>query len=207
VLSDVEQIRLRPGLFIGSTGSRGIHRLLWVLVENAVDEFLFGRNKLTEVVINADNSLTVSDTGRGIPIGPVAPSGLPALTVVLTTLAAAVPNSPTIELTEPPDVFGVVVVNALSVWLTAETHRDGTIYRQEFLRGVPTTPVVNAGACERRTGTTISFLPDPEVFDATLWSLPLIEERLRTTAFRTGLRIRLTDERTSSPTEEYGPAD
>jgi DNA gyrase subunit B len=206
VLEGLEPVRLRPGMYIGSTGSRGLHHLVYEVVDNAVDEALAGRNDLVEVTVHPDNSVTVRDAGAGIPVDVIEDQGLPALTVVLTKLHAGGKfGGEGYKVSGGLHGVGVSVVNALSEWLVAEVRRDGKVYRQEFQRGEPTTEMELVGkAGKGESGTTISFLPDPEVFDETELSAPTLSQRLRETAFLTrGLRIVLQDERAGGKHEEF----
>jgi len=203
VLEGLEPVRLRPGMYIGSTGSRGLHHLVYEVVDNAVDEALAGRNDLIEVTIHPDNSVTVRDAGAGIPVD-VMPDGMSALTTVLTKLHAGGKfGGDGYKVSGGLHGVGVSVVNALSEWLVAEVHRDGKIYRQEFVRGEPQGEVETVGIA-KETGTTISFLPDTEVFEETEFSADTLTQRLRETAFLTrALRIRLTDERAEGKAVEF----
>src|ERR671924_1569518 len=206
VLEGLEPVRLRPGMYIGSTGARGLHHLIYEVVANAVDEALAGRNDRIEMMLHPDNSVTVRDWGSGIPVDVMAEQGLPALTVVLTKLHAGGKfGGGGYKVSGGLHGVGVSVVNALSEWLTAEVRRDGKIYRQEFARGEPTTDMVVAGKTTKAdTGTTISFLPDAEVFEEVELSAQTLVQRLRETAFLTrGLRIVLTDERAGGERVEF----
>ena len=206
VLEGLDPVRLRPGMYIGSTGSRGLHHLVYEVVDNAVDEALAGRNDLVDVTIHPDNSVTVKDTGAGIPVDLLDDQGLPALTVVLTTLHAGGKfGGDGYKVSGGLHGVGVSVVNALSEWLVAEVRRDGKVYRQDFARGEPTTDMLITGVAGKgESGTTISFLPDPEVFEETEFSATTLSQRLRETAFLTsGLRIVLRDERAGGKTEEF----
>ena len=206
VLEGLEPVRLRPGMYIGSTGSRGLHHLVYEVVDNAVDEALAGRNDVVDVTVHPDNSVTVRDSGAGIPVDVIPEQGLSALTVVLTKLHAGGKfGGEGYKVSGGLHGVGVSVVNALSEWLIAEVRRDGTVYRQEFARGEPTTDLQVVGkAAQGESGTTISFLPDAEVFDETELSAATISQRLRETAFLTrGLRIVLRDERAGGKTEEF----
>ena len=204
VLEGLEPVRLRPGMYIGSTGSRGLHHLVYELVDNAVDEALAGRNDWIEVTIHPDNSVTVIDAGRGIPVDVVKGTGMPALTVVLTKLHAGGKfGGDGYKVSGGLHGVGLSVVNALSERLVAEVHRDGKIYRQEFERGVPTGDMKKIGPTNR-TGTTISYLPDAEVFEEMELSADTLRQRLRETAFLTrALRIKLVDERAGGETVEF----
>jgi DNA gyrase subunit B len=191
-------------MYIGSTGSRGLHHLVYEVVDNAVDEALGGHNDTVEVTIHPDNSVTVVDEGRGIPVGIVEGTGMPALTVVLTKLHAGGKfGGEGYKVSGGLHGVGVSVVNALSEWLIADVHRDGTIYRQEFERGEPKYDMKEIGPTDR-TGTTISFLPDKEVFEEVDFAADTLTQRLRETAFLTrGLRIKLVDERAEGTTVEF----
>jgi DNA gyrase subunit B len=204
VLEGLEPVRLRPGMYIGSTGSRGLHHLVTELVDNAVDEALAGRNELVDVTIHPDDSVTVRDAGRGIPVDTMEEQGLSALTVVLTKLHSGGKfGGDGYKVSGGLHGVGLSIVNALAEWLVAEVHRDGKVYRQEFARGVPQTDVEVTGTT-KETGTTISFLPDREIFDETEFSASTLVQRLRETAFLTrGLRIVLRDERPGGKTEEF----
>jgi DNA gyrase subunit B len=206
VLEGLEPVRLRPGMYIGSTGSRGLHHLVHEVVDNSVDEALAGRNDRIEVTLHPDNSVTVRDWGSGIPVDVMADQGLPALTVVLTKLHAGGKfGGEGYKVSGGLHGVGVSVVNALSEWLVAEVRRDGKTYRQEFARGVPTTDVQVVGTSTKAdTGTTISFIPDAEVFEEMELSTQTLVQRLRETAFLTrGLRIVLVDERAGGERHEF----
>ena len=206
VLEGLEPVRLRPGMYIGSTGSRGLHHLVYEVVDNAVDEALAGRNDLVDVTIHPDNSVTVRDAGAGIPVDVISEQGLPALTVVLTKLHAGGKfGGDGYKVSGGLHGVGVSVVNALSEWLVAEVRRDGKVYRQEFARGEPTTDMTTVGvAAKDESGTIISFLPDSEVFEETEYDAATLLQRLRETAFLTrGLRIVLRDERAGGRTDEF----
>src|SRR5579862_5392134 len=196
VLEGLEPVRLRPGMYIGSTGSRGLHHLVYEVVDNAVDEALAGYNDSVEVTIHPDNSVTVRDRGRGIPVDIIPEQGLPALTVVLTKLHAGGKfGGEGYKVSGGLHGVGVSVVNALSEWLIATVELDGKIYRQEFARGVPQGDMTEIGTTQGH-GTTISFLPDAEIMDETKFDAGTLLGRLREMAFLTrGLRIRFTDER------------
>jgi len=204
VLEGLDPVRLRPGMYIGSTGLRGLHHLVHEVVDNAVDEALGGHNELVELTIHPDDSVTVRDAGRGIPVDTIEDQGLSALTVVLTKLHAGGKfGGEGYKVSGGLHGVGVSVVNALSEWLVAEVRRDGTVYRQEFARGVAQTEVVETGKT-KETGTTISFLPDREVFDETEFVAATLMQRMRETAFLTrGLRIVMRDERPGGKEESF----
>jgi DNA gyrase subunit B len=206
VLEGLEPVRLRPGMYVGSTGVRGLHHLVYEVVDNSVDEALAGRCDLVEVTLHPDNSVTVSDNGSGIPVDVMPEQGLPALTVVLTKLHAGGKfGGDGYKVSGGLHGVGVSVVNALSEWLVVEVRRDGKLWRQEFRRGDPLGDAEVVGTT-KETGTTISFLPDNEVFDADAleFSTQTLLQRLRETAFLTrGLRIVLTDEREGQERHEF----
>jgi len=207
VLEGLEPVRLRPGMYIGSTGARGLHHLVYEAVDNAVDEALAGRADRIDVTLHPDGSVTVSDNGSGIPVDTMAEQGLSALTVVLTKLHAGGKfggDDAAYKVSGGLHGVGISVVNALSEWLVAEVKRDGKVYRQSFARGEPTSDVEETGTT-KETGTTISFLPDvEEIFEDGDWSYETLSQRLRETAFLTrGLRIVLTDERAGGEQDEF----
>jgi DNA gyrase subunit B len=204
VLEGLEPVRLRPGMYIGSTGSRGLHHLVYEVVDNAVDEAMAGRNDSIEVTIHPDNSVTVRDRGAGIPVDVIPEQGLPALTVVLTKLHAGGKfGGDGYKVSGGLHGVGVSVVNALSEWLIAEVERDGKVYRQEFERGVPKGDMKVVGM-SKETGTKISFMPDKEIFEEIDWSRDTLRQRLRETAFLTrGLKITIADEREGDWREEF----
>ena len=165
VLEGLEPVRLRPGMYIGSTGSRGLHHLVFEVVDNSVDEAMAGRADLVEVTLHPDNSVTVTDNGSGIPTDVMKDQGLPAVTVVLTKLHAGGKfGGEGYKVSGGLHGVGVSVVNALSAWLHVEVKRDGKVFRQEFARGEPTTDLKKVGPT-KESGTTITFLPDLEIFD------------------------------------------
>ncbi len=204
VLEGLEPVRLRPGMYIGSTGPRGLHHLIYEVVANSVDEALAGRNDRVEVTLHPDNSVTVRDWGAGIPVGMMADQGLPALTVVLTKLHAGGKfGGDGYKVSGGLHGVGVSVVNALSEWLVAEVARDGKLYRQDFVRGVPQGDMETIGVSQE-TGTTIKFLPDAEIFEEMEYSAETLVQHLRETAFLTrGLHIKLTDERADGKVYEF----
>src|SRR5207253_5236888 len=168
VLEGLEPVRLRPGMYIGSTGLRGLHHLVYEVVDNSVDEALQGRNDRIEVTLHPDNSVTVEDWGSGIPVDVMADQGLPALTVVLTKLHAGGKfGGEGYKVSGGLHGVGVSVVNALSERLVAEVRRDGKVFRQEFERGEPRGDMEILGEMgkEDPAGTTITYLPDSEIFE------------------------------------------
>jgi DNA gyrase subunit B len=206
VLEGLEPVRLRPGMYIGSTGLRGLHHLVYEVVDNSVDEALAGRNDRIEVTLHPDHSVTVRDWGHGIPVDFMPEQNLPALTVVLTKLHAGGKfGGDGYKVSGGLHGVGVSVVNALSEWLIAEVRRDGKAYRQEFARGVPQGDMEVTGDAEPDdTGTTISFMPDTEIFEEIDIEAATVSQRLRETAFLTkGLYIKLTDERADGKTVEF----
>jgi len=207
VLEGLEPVRLRPGMYIGSTGLRGLHQLVHELLDNAVDEALAGRNDRIEVTLHPDHSVTVQDWGSGIPVDVMPEQGLPALTVVLTKLHAGGKfGGEGYKVSGGLHGVGVSVVNALAERLVAEVRRDGTVYRQSFERGVPAGEMEVVGKMEKgeATGTTITYLPDSEIFEELEIDAGMLTQRLRETAFLTkGLYIKLTDERADGKTVEF----
>jgi DNA gyrase subunit B len=207
VLEGLEPVRLRPGMYIGSTGLRGLHHLVHELLDNAVDEALQGRNDRVEVTLHPDNSVTVEDWGSGIPVDMMKDQGLPALTVVLTKLHAGGKfGGDGYKVSGGLHGVGVSVVNALAENLVAEVRRDGNVYRQEFERGVPTGDMETVRKMEKdeATGTTITYMPDAEIFETLEIEASSLTQRLRETAFLTkGLHIKLVDERAEGKTVEF----
>ena len=205
VLEGLEAVRKRPGMYIGSTGTRGLHHLIYEIVDNAVDEALAGRNDAAHITIHPDNSVTVVDAGRGIPVAVMEKEGRPALEVVLTVLHAGgkFGDGGGYKVSGGLHGVGLSVVNALSERLDAEVRRDGHVFRQSFARGTPTADMVK-GEATSETGTTITFLPDHEVFESLEIDYKTIEERLRDTAFLTrGMKITIVDERGEGHRSEF----
>jgi DNA gyrase subunit B len=197
VLEGLEAVRKRPGMYIGSTGERGLHHLVYEVVDNSVDEALAGRNDRVEVVIHPDNSVTVTDAGAGIPVAEMEKEGRSALEVVLTVLHAGgkFGEGGGYKVSGGLHGVGVSVVNALSERLEAEVRRDGYVWTQTYERGTPTGPVRRGGPTSEH-GTRITFLPDADIFETLEFNFKTLEERLRETAFLTrGLHISLVDER------------
>ena len=204
VLEGLEPVRLRPGMYIGSTGLRGLHHLVYEVVDNSVDEALQGRNDSIEVTLHPDHSVTVQDWGSGIPVDVMPDQNQSALTVVLTKLHAGGKfGGQGYKVSGGLHGVGVSVVNALSEWLVAEVRRHGKVHRQEFARGVPAGDVQVVGDATE-TGTTITFLPDSQIFEEIDIDAGTVTQRLRETAFLTkGLRIKLVDERADGKTVEF----
>src|SRR5829696_9051234 len=197
VLEGLEAVRKRPGMYIGSTGLRGLHHLVYEIVDNSVDEALAGRNDAVEVTIHPDNSVTVVDEGRGIPVAIMEKEQKPAAEVVLTVLHAGgkFGDGGGYKVSGGLHGVGLSVVNALSERLDIEISRDGHVWRQSYERGVPQGPL-EQGEATTETGTSITFLPDAEVFESLDFEYSTLEQRLRETAFLTrGLRIKIADER------------
>jgi len=197
VLEGLEAVRKRPGMYIGSTGPRGLHHLVYEVVDNSVDEALAGRNDTVEVVIHPDNSVTVVDHGAGIPVSVMEKEGKSALEVVLTVLHAGgkFGEGGGYKVSGGLHGVGVSVVNALSERLDAEVRRDGYVWRQSYERGTPLGPVERGEPTDEH-GTTITFLPDADIFETLDFDFTILEERLRETAFLTrDLKISIIDER------------
>jgi DNA gyrase subunit B len=197
VLEGLEAVRKRPGMYIGSTGVRGLHHLVYEVVDNSVDEALAGHCSAVTVTIHPDNSITVADDGRGIPVAMMEKEQKPAVEVVLTVLHAGgkFGDGGGYKVSGGLHGVGVSVVNALSEMLRVEVRRDGYSWTQEYARGVPQGPLAR-GAATDETGTIITFLPDAEIMETLEFDFGTLEERLRETAFLTrGLKIELHDER------------
>ena len=198
VLEGLEAVKRRPGMYIGSTDARGLHHLVWELVDNAIDEALAGYCTHVEVDIGADNSISVRDNGRGIPVGYHEKMGKSALEVTLTVLHAGGKfGGSGYKVSGGLHGVGLSVVNALSTWLVAEVRRDGQVYRQEYDHGEPVTGVEVVATCgEGDSGTTITYLADGEIFDQVEYSFDTLAGRMRELAFlNKGLKITVTDHR------------
>jgi DNA gyrase subunit B len=204
VLEGLEAVRKRPGMYIGSTGPRGLHHLVYEVVDNSVDEALAGDCSQVDVTIHPDNSITVVDDGRGIPVATMEKEGKPAVEVVMTVLHAGgkFGDGGGYKVSGGLHGVGVSVVNALSERLDVEIKRDGHVWRQSYVRGAP--GALEKGETTSETGTTITFLPDAEVFETLDFEFSTLEQRLRETAFLTrGLRISLADERAEGTEAEF----
>ena len=198
ILEGLEAVRKRPGMYIGSTSARGLHHLVYEIVDNAVDEALAGYCKNIEVTINPDNSITVEDDGRGIPVGMNHKAGKSALEVVYTVLHAGGKfGGGGYKVSGGLHGVGASVVNALSTKLSVEVYKDGQIYSQSYKIGKPDEPVKVTGKCSaEKHGTKVTFHPDPTIFEDTVYDYDTLKQRLRETAFLTkGLRIVLSDVR------------
>ena len=196
ILEGLEAVRKRPGMYIGSTNERGLHHLVWEVVDNSVDEAMAGYADKVEVTILADGGIEVIDNGRGIPV-EMHPSGAPTVQVVMTQLHAGGKfDSESYAVSGGLHGVGISVVNALSTRVEADIKRDGKHWYQNFTNAIPEELV--AGGPAEGTGTTVRFWPDPEVFETTVFSFELIARRLQEMAFlNKGLTITLTDKRAS----------
>ena len=198
ILEGLEAVRKRPGMYIGSTSARGLHHLVYEIVDNAVDEALAGYCDSIEVFINEDNSITVVDDGRGIPVDIQKKAGIPAVEVVFTILHAGGKfGNGGYKVSGGLHGVGASVVNALSEWLEVQVYRDGNVYQQRYERGRTMYPLKIVGTCSSdQHGTRVSFLPDKEIFEETVFDYDTLKMRLRETAFLTkNLKIVLHDER------------
>ncbi len=198
ILEGLEAVRKRPGMYIGSTSSRGLHHLVYEIVDNSVDEALAGYCSVIEVQINSDNSITVRDNGRGIPVGIQKKAGIPAVEVVFTILHAGGKfGGGGYKVSGGLHGVGASVVNALSEWLEVKIRQDGKIYQQRYERGKVMYPLKVVGTCSpEEHGTEVIFLPDKEIFEETVFDYDTLKIRLRETAFLTkNLKIILRDDR------------
>ena len=198
VLRDAAHIRERPGMYIGDTGPKGLHHLVYELVYNSVDEALAGYCKHIQVVIRVDCSLSINDDGRGIPVDTHPDVANPTLEVVLTTVGAGAKiDNKAYKVSAGLHGIGAKAVTALAEWTEARVRRNGRFYTQEYERGLPITQIKDLGAAPSgQTGTTITFQPDPEIFHDAKFDYDTLENRLRELAFlNKGLAITLFDER------------
>ena len=204
ILEGLEAVRKRPGMYIGSTSSRGLHHLVYEIVDNAVDETLAGYCDTVEVTINKDNSITVIDNGRGIPVGINHKAGIPAVEVVFTILHAGGKfGGGGYKVSGGLHGVGASVVNALSTWLEVTIYHEGKIYRQRYERGKTIYKLKVIGDCDsEKTGTMVTFHPDPEIFEETVFDFHTLKHRFREIAFLTkGLKIIAKDNRGEEPKE------
>jgi DNA gyrase subunit B len=205
VLEGLEAVRKRPGMYIGSTGTRGLHHLVYEVVDNSVDEAIAGHCDVVEVVIHPDSSVTVTDDGRGIPVAIMQKEKKPAVEVVLTVLHSGgkFGDGSGYKVSGGLHGVGVSVVNALSESLHVEVRRDGHVWTQDYERGTPK-GALKKGAATKETGTKITFLPDADIFETLDFEFDVLEQRLRETAFLTrGLRITFVDERGEGQRAEF----
>ena len=205
ILEGLEAVRKRPGMYIGSTSIRGLHHLVYEIVDNSVDEALAGECDTIQVILNKDGSATVIDNGRGIPVGINQKAGLPAVEVVFTVLHAGGKfGGGGYKVSGGLHGVGASVVNALSEWLEVEICKEGKIHKQRYERGKVMYPLKVVGECDiNTTGTKVTFLPDKEIFDETVFDYDTLKQRFREMAFLTkGLRIVLRDDRPEEPVEK-----
>lgn len=198
ILEGLEAVRKRPGMYIGSTSSKGLHHLVYEIVDNAVDEALAGYCNEIVVCINSDNSITVTDNGRGIPVGINEKAGIPAVEVVFTILHAGGKfGGGGYKVSGGLHGVGASVVNALSEFLEVNVYNDGKIYQQRYSKGIPMTKLEVVADCpSEKTGTSVTFLPDKSIFEETIYEFEILERRMREMAFLTkNLKIVLRDER------------
>ena len=198
VLEGLEAVRKRPGMYIGSVSTKGLNHLIYEIVDNSVDEHLAGYCKNIQVILGEDGTATVSDDGRGIPVGINEQTGLPAVEVVFTMLHAGGKfGTGGYKISGGLHGVGASVVNALSVWLEVRVRSEGKVYQQMYEQGKPVAPLEVIGKCKKDdTGTTVTFLPDGEIFDKTYFKADAIKSRLHETAYlNPGLSITFENRR------------
>ena len=195
-VTGLEHVRLRPSMYIGDIGERGLHHLIWEILDNAVDEHMAGYASHITLIIHADGSIAVEDDGRGIPVDIHPDTGLPAVQMVFTMLGAGGKfDKKVYRYSGGLHGVGASVVNALSEWLMVEVYRDGKIYRQEYRRGEPLYEVKVVGNTTKR-GTKVVFKPDPDIFETTKIKFDIVERRIRELAYlNPECTFRLVDER------------
>ena len=205
VLEGLEAVRKRPGMYIGTTDVKGLHHLVWEIVDNSIDEALAGYCDNIEIVINKDNSITVKDNGRGIPVGKHPKTGLSTVETVYTVLHAGGKfGGGGYKVSGGLHGVGASVVNALSLWTTVTVYKDGKIHEAKFENGGKIKqPLKVIGECEPdRTGTTVSFKPDPEIFDTDIYDYETLKVRTRELAFlNRGLQLTIRDDRDEEDTQ------
>ena len=205
ILEGLEAVRKRPGMYIGSTSIRGLHHLVYEIVDNSVDEALAGFCDTIKITIHEDNTITVEDNGRGIPVGINQKAGLPAVEVVFTVLHAGGKfGGGGYKVSGGLHGVGASVVNALSEWLEVEICKEGKVHKQRYERGKVMYPLKVVGECDiEKTGTKVTFLPDKEIFEETVFDYNTLKQRFREMAFLTkGLRIVIKDERPEEDIEK-----
>jgi DNA gyrase subunit B len=198
ILEGLEAVRKRPGMYIGSTSSRGLHHLVYEIVDNSVDEALAGCCNKIEVILNNDNSVTVTDNGRGIPVGINHKAGIPAVEVVFTILHAGGKfGGGGYKVSGGLHGVGASVVNALSDWLVVQIRHEGKVYEQRYEKGHTCYPLKVVDTCDPElSGTRVTFMPDETIFEEVIFDYDTLRTRFRETAFLTkGLKIVLKDER------------
>ena len=204
VLEGLEAVRKRPGMYIGTTDVKGLHHLVWEIVDNSIDEALAGYCNNIEIIINKDNSITVKDNGRGIPVGVHPKTGLSTVETVYTVLHAGGKfGGGGYKVSGGLHGVGASVVNALSKWVTVTVYKDSKIYEAKFADGGKIIQKLTViGDCDpNRTGTTVSFKPDPEIFDTDIYDYETLKTRTRELAFlNKGLRLTLRDDRDDEDT-------
>ena len=204
VLEGLEAVRKRPGMYIGTTDVKGLHHLVWEIVDNAIDEALAGYCDTIEIIINKDNSITVKDNGRGIPTGVHPKTGLSTVETVYTVLHAGGKfGGGGYKVSGGLHGVGASVVNALSKWVNVTVYKDGKVYEAKFENGGKTAQKLTVvGNCEEtRTGTTVTFKPDPDIFDTDIYDYETLKIRTRELAFlNKGLSLNLRDDRDEEDT-------